>query len=94
MIANTHLTELAAAIELAAHLVGGRKALAALLDVTQGAIGNWKARGVVPIEHCPEIETLTQGRVTRQMLRPLDWRRIWPELAAQEAMQAQGAAHA
>jgi len=94
MIANTHLSELAAAIDLAVYIVGGRKALAAALVVTQAAIGNWKARGVVPIEHCPEIERMTGGQVTRQVLRPNDWRRIWPELAAQEALQAQSVAHA
>lgn len=27
------------------------------------------------------IERATEGQVTRQMLRPNDWRRLWPELA-------------
>lgn len=28
------------------------------------------------------IERATQGKTTRQALRPDDWKRIWPELAA------------
>lgn len=28
-----------------------------------------------------EIELATQGAITRQMLRPKSWQRIWPELA-------------
>jgi DNA-binding transcriptional regulator YdaS (Cro superfamily) len=31
-----------------------------------------------------EIEFATNKQVTRQDLRPNDWRAIWPELAAQE----------
>lgn len=64
----------------AARICGGREVLASHLKVTPAAIGNWKSRGV-PIEHCPEIERLTGRVVTRQQLRPDDWRRIWPELA-------------
>lgn len=28
-----------------------------------------------------EVEQATQGAITRQMLRPKTWQRIWPELA-------------
>ncbi len=72
-------------------MLGGRPALATALGVKPAAVGNWKARGVVPIEHCPEIERLTGGKVGRPLLRPEDWQRIWPELVA---MQGQGVAHA
>lgn len=64
-------------------LVGGRARLAARLSVKPSAVGNWKVRGV-PIEHCPAIERLTAGQVTRRDLRPDDWARIWPELAEQD----------
>lgn len=67
-------------LDLAAKLVGGRAALADRLDVSVGAIGNWKSRGV-PIEQCVPIERLTGGVVSRPMLRPNDWQDIWPELA-------------
>lgn len=30
---------------------------------------------------CVQIETASEKQVTRQMLRPNDWRAIWPELA-------------
>jgi len=67
-------------LDRAAKLLQGRERFAALLGVTPAAIGNWKSRGV-PIEHCPEIERLTDKAVNRPELRPNDWRRIWPELA-------------
>lgn len=35
----------------------------------------------MPIEHCLSIEQATDGKVTRQELRPNDFWRIWPDLA-------------
>lgn len=67
-------------LDRAARLVGGRSNLASQLRVTPAAVGNWKSRGV-PVEHCAEIERLTGGQVRRPQLRPIDWLRIWPELA-------------
>ena len=60
---------------------GGRAALAKLLNVTIAAIGNWKMRNSVPVEHCAQIEAATGAQVTRKQLRPNDWQLIWPELA-------------
>lgn len=34
-------------------------------------------------ELCVRIEKVTEGRVTRQQLRPDDWEAIWPELRTQ-----------
>ena len=81
-------------IDAASQLVGGRNPLAKALNVTVAAIGNWKHRGV-PIEHCPKIESITKGLITRRALRPSDWQSIWPELAQvpathQPAAQAAG----
>ena len=76
------------ALDLAARLVAGRLNLAQKLNVTVGAVGNWKVRGV-PIEHCNAIERATQGIVTRRDLRPDDWQTIWPELAQAPAQSAQ-----
>jgi DNA-binding transcriptional regulator YdaS (Cro superfamily) len=68
-------------IEIAAGIVGSYKALADILGVTKGAVHQWMASDRrVPIEHCTPIEQATKGLVTRQMLRPDDWRSIWPEL--------------
>lgn len=36
----------------------------------------------VPSHFCAAIEKATDGRVTRRELRPDDWHRWWPELAA------------
>jgi len=77
-------------LDHAALLLGGRSGLATLLKVTPAAIGNWRMRGV-PLKHCPEIERLTGRLVTRQMLRPDDWRQIWPELA-ERLTEGQGVA--
>lgn len=33
-----------------------------------------------PVEHCAAIEAATGMCVRRWELRPVDWRRIWPEL--------------
>lgn len=71
--------------EAATCVEGGRSGLAEHLGVTPSAIGNWKRRGV-PIEHCWEIERLTNGKVTRKQLCPV-WQRIWPELAEDHGIQ-------
>lgn len=68
------------------HYLSGRgmaSALARGLGVPAETISQWR-NGVraVPIERCPDVERLTDGAVTRIDLRPDDWWRIWPELAA------------
>lgn len=65
-------------IDEAARLYGGREALAKALQVTVGALGNWKARGV-PYLACVQIESLVPS-VTRKRLRPRDYQEMWPEL--------------
>ena len=37
-----------------------------------------------------DIERITAGAVTRRDLRPDDWQRVWPELAAQAEHAAAG----
>lgn len=59
----------------------GESALARLLGVTPGTVNHWLwCRRPVSIAQCVRIEQLTQGAVTRQMLRPSDWASIWPDL--------------
>lgn len=60
-----------AAEALSTTLVG----LAERLGVTKGAVGQWKEEGrVVPAEHCPVIERLTEGKVRCEDLNPkVDW---------------------
>lgn len=56
--------------------------LARGLDVSVPTVAQW-CRGTrpVPIARCLAIERMTDGAVTRQDLRPDDWREIWPDIA-------------
>lgn len=66
------------ALEKAASIIGSLQALAEKLDVTKGAVGQWKLPGRrVPAEHCPAIERLTDGQVRCEQLRPdVDWQTV------------------
>lgn len=77
------------ALDLAIKHIGGVGKLAAAIGVGQAVVSNWRARDTVidPLS-CTAIETATNGVVTRQILRPKDWQKIWPELAA--AIEAAG----
>ncbi len=91
-IPNTNPTPL----DRAAKQVGGVVALARAIGASDSAPSMWKARGVVPVERCTDIERATGGVVTRRDLRPDDWHRIWPELVTHQhpapaAVAAQGA---
>ncbi len=65
-------------LDEAERALGGRSAMARTLEVTPGAIGNWKVRGV-PIKKCVRIEQLVPA-VTRARLRPHDFAEVWPDL--------------
>lgn len=78
------------ALELAISRLGGVSQLAAAIGVGQSAISNLVARGGAPSPaNCVSIERATKGAVTRQMLRPDDWKAIWPELATRKAKKAE-----
>ncbi|WP_082366665.1 transcriptional regulator [Paenacidovorax caeni] len=71
-------------LDAAIENLGGVGKLAAALGVSPSVISNWRARGTTPEAiHCVAIERATAGAVTRCDLRPDDWEKIWPELAAQ-----------
>lgn len=63
--------------------------LARGLDVSVPTVAQW-CRGTrpVPIARCLAIERMTDGAVTRQDLRPDDWREIWPDIADSKQNQA------
>lgn len=65
-----------------------RKALLAL-GISQQLLANWRVRGV-PLDRCAPIEDQSGGVVTRQMLRPDDWRIHWPELAVVAGAEFEG----
>jgi DNA-binding transcriptional regulator YdaS (Cro superfamily) len=55
--------------------------MARILVVTPAMINQlMKGSRPVPIEHCLAIEQATEGKVTRQDLRPNDFWKIWPDL--------------
>lgn len=68
-------------VRKACELVGGLSALAKLLGVAPPIVHRWAANErPVPHLRCVQIEQLTNGEVTRQMLRPDDFHEMWPEL--------------
>lgn len=76
-------------IERAIEKVGSATALAALLQVSAAAVGQWKCgERRVPAERCPEIERATGGLVRCEELRPDV---AWDVLRLQGAPAAVGA---
>ena len=60
---------------------GQQARLAETLMVSPVLIHQWATdKRPIPVSRCVEIELATAGAVTRQELRPHDWRVIWPEL--------------
>lgn len=52
---------------------GGMSSLARHFGITTWAVSKWRDTGV-PVERCPEIELLTQGKVKCEDLRPdVNW---------------------
>lgn len=50
---------------------GSLKNLAEKMGVTYNCVYQWKARGKqIPLKNIGIIEELSQGRITRQMMRP------------------------
>jgi DNA-binding transcriptional regulator YdaS (Cro superfamily) len=71
---------------------GRGAALARAIGVPQSFVSNMASgEKPVPFEQCMPIETYTGGEVTRADLRPLDYLKHWPELAAAKAEPAQAA---
>ena len=69
----------------------GQAALASLLGVTETTANQWYwGRKPVSITYCVRIEQLTRRIVTRQMMRPKDWKTIWPDLEAPDDDRSNG----
>jgi DNA-binding transcriptional regulator YdaS (Cro superfamily) len=67
-------------IKLAIKSAGGGLKLSVIWGLRHQTVYQWARRGAVPPEYAPELERLSG--VSRKALRPNDWQRIWPELAA------------
>lgn len=65
---------------------GTKKAdFARAVGVSPALLHQWIERiRPVAIQHCSVIERQTEQKVSRKDLRPDDWQKIWPELAAAE----------
>lgn len=69
------------AVLRASKTLGGHAALARALGVKPPTVQQWvNGERPVPPGRCVSIERLTSGNVTRQELRPDDWKDYWPEL--------------
>ncbi|MBE0615223.1 MAG: helix-turn-helix domain-containing protein [Burkholderiales bacterium] len=61
-------------IEKAIELAGGTSALAKKIGVNSPqVVSNWVARKRVPPKYCAAVERATDGKITRQHLRPELW---------------------
>jgi DNA-binding transcriptional regulator YdaS (Cro superfamily) len=73
-----------AALRRAIEICGSQRALAAALQISPVAVGQWlldtdnQNHRHVPPKQCVRIEQLTCGRVGRRELRPHDWAEWWP----------------
>lgn len=65
---------------------GAATRLAESLDISLSHLSQMAAgTSAISPARCVAIEQATAGAVTRQDLRPDDWMKIWPELAAKKA---------
>lgn len=68
----------------AVRLLGGPVRAAERLGVDRyQTVQSW-VKNQVPAVYCRQIVTLLDGAVSLQELRPDDWARYWPELAAKK----------
>ena len=68
---------------------GSATRLAKAIDGNVNDVVQWsKENRPVPVHRAVAIERATGGAVTRRELRPHDWHENWPELAAQQEVQA------
>jgi hypothetical protein len=44
--------------------------LSKMLGVRNTAVYNWMARGQIPLKHLRKLNDLSQGRLTKEILRP------------------------
>ncbi len=63
------------ALNQAVEAAGGVGKLAAGIGVAQNVVSNWKARGQVPADRCPAIESMT-GIACEKVRPDLGWHRV------------------
>jgi DNA-binding transcriptional regulator YdaS (Cro superfamily) len=63
--------------------LGGTTKVAKMCLVSPPAVAMWRKTGIPPdrmIFVAAQLEKATDGQVTRKMLFPNSWAKIWPEL--------------
>jgi hypothetical protein len=63
---------------ITAHLGITLEELGKRFDISKGAVSQWKDG--IPVARCASLEAMTGKVVTRQMMRPNDWKKYWPDL--------------
>lgn len=82
-----------AALRRAIEICGSQRALAAELQISKVAVGQWlldtdnENHRDVPPRQCVRIEQITGGKVCRRDLRPHDWRDWWPDEVGNAAFE-------
>ena len=80
------------ALRRAVEICGSQSDLAAALQISKVAVGQWfmdtdnPNHRHVPPRQCVRIEQLTAGAVRRRELRPHDWQQWWPEMDGAQAI--------
>ena len=70
------------AIQKAIDHFGGQRQLGEAINVQVAQVWQWaNGKRPVPIPQCVDIERATGNAVTRQVLRPDDFWKVWPDLA-------------
>lgn len=74
---------------------GRAMAVARTIDVPPSFVSKMvSGEKSIPAEHCKAIEQMSDGAVSCQEMRPLDWQKYWPELAHSPINTQQPAAQA
>ena len=64
-------------------MLGGPTAIAKQLNISAPAVCVWRKNGI-PVDKrvylAAEIEKQSDGKLTRKLMFPTNWRYIWPEI--------------
>lgn len=64
-------------------LLGGTKAVSIMAKVSQAAVTQWRYSGIPEgkrLRLAATIEEKSKGLISRKLLFPNDWKKVWPEL--------------
>jgi DNA-binding transcriptional regulator YdaS (Cro superfamily) len=74
-------------------MLGGTFRVSGLLGIKPPSVSDWKSLNSIPddklIRLATEIESASGGSISREILFPEDWQKIWPELAQSDKCACQ-----